>query len=655
MIAAGAGWLLFHKQEHSIILITLDTTRVDYVSCYGVQQNTTPFIDSIARNGVLFENAFTPVPMTLPSHSTIMTGLYPMHHGVHGNGTYRLSSQVMTLAKLFKSHEYATAAVVASYILNSRFGLAEGFDAYHDQMNLQSDLPSENAQITADEVTRRSIQALKGMNGRKFFMWIHYFDPHTPYNPPLAYINRFSNPYAGEIAYMDDQISVLMGEFKNEPWFDDAVIIIAGDHGESLGEHEEEGHGYFLYNTTLKVPYIIKFPSSPGFTGKISQEVTTLDIFPTLCDYLDFDCQSYHLEGKSLLPLLKEKTKDAFHDSIYAETRMPEIDFGWDPLLAVMKNGWKYIQAPQPELYHYSENNDERDNIFAANQQKAQRFATSLAVWQDNERKKEIDASIKIDSESLEKLHALGYLGSSLPRDGNAAHVDVKDMKTTLRVLNESNVLLNTGRFSEAVTMVENEIARLESINKPAAFLYSIAAQYYASKGDYDKAIGYYKKYLSLSPNYTDYYITLAKIYGDFKQDYPTAIDYLNTALQLDSKIVESYTLLGNYLVNMQKYDEAEGVFKKGIAYFPDDYNLLNGYARLLSFSNRNDEALVIIQHAIELAPGIPDAYINCAIIYFNKHDMTAAREKIQKALQINPNHSLALEIQQKLLGVNQP
>jgi len=651
VIASVLLWWGFSSrtEEKSVVLITIDTIRADHVGVYGSSLHATLNLDAVAQSGVVFRNTFTPVPITLPSHVSILTGLYPTRHGVHTNGVYKLNPRITTIAEQFRKQGYLTGAVVASYTLNSRFGVQEGFDIFVDQMSVASKMPSETAQIIAEEVTKRSLKVLEGFGEKKYFLWIHYFDPHSPYTPPMKYLQKFSDPYTGEIAYTDEQIQVFLDALSSTSSGKNALVVIIGDHGESFGEHEENGHGYFLYNTTLKIPFIMQFPGKKYAGLSFNQEVLTLDIFPTLCDYFQFDCTGLGLQGTSLLPLISGNDKKQPHEFLYAESLLSQNDFGWAPLFAYLKDGWKYIQEVRPELYNYTADPVENHDEYERNRSKADRFATSLTVWKTKEKSKEIESSLKMDSESLEKLQALGYIAGSPQKTQPISLVDAKDMKTTIRILDQSTALLGGGKVQEAIGIVEGEIVRLEGLGTPAPYLYAIAAQFHASIADLDKALDYYKKYLAVNPNNATAYLAVARIYGDMKHDYPKAIEYLRTAIALDNKIVEAYSMLGDYLIELRRNKETEQVLKEGLRLFPDDYNILNTYAAFLILTKRNGEAITYLEHARDKVPELPDAYIYLAVIYLRKGEQSKALELTEKALYISPGNPAALRIKEKI------
>jgi len=642
-------YIIFQQNKNNpVILITIDTIRADYLGAYGGKFHASPNIDKLVKESILFQNCFSPVPLTLPSHISILTGVYPNRHGVYGNGLFKLKNSIMTISKLFHNKGYKTIAVVASYVLNSRYGLAEGFDVYKDQMMTTFDIPSQNAQIRADEVNKRVIEVLNNVNSKKIFLWVHYFDPHLPYDPPIEFRNKFKNPYVGEIAFVDQQLNLLMQYLKEKGIYERALIIIIGDHGEGLGEHQERGHGYFLYNTTLRVPLIMKFPFSKYKELSIKEKVSTLDIFPTLCDFFKFQCSKFSLQGISLIPLIKKKNH--IGRTFYAFTKLPEIDFGWAPLSAIIEDNWKYVDGPSPELFDLLNDAYEKNNLYSLDNKIAKKLKKKLETWIDSEKNYSVSAELKADKDSIEKLKSLGYISGTLSVKNKNLYVDVRDMKITIEALEYSNDLLMKGKPFEAIAILEKEINRLEEIKKPATFLYGLAAQFYATVQNYDKAIIYYKKFLSLLPNYPDHYLALAKIYN-IKGNLSEAISYLYQALKIDPDIVEAYIMLGNNLVDLNKFNEAEKVFKSGLRHFPNDYNLLNSYSRLLTFSENYDEAIVNLRKAIQLQPTLPEAYINICLVYYYKKDYQKAKEELQNLLKKFPNNPTALEIQKELLG----
>ena len=309
----------------NVLLITIDTLRADHLGCYGYTGIQTPAIDALAKEGIRFEWAFTPVPITLPSHVSIMTGMNPASHGVLNNGEYRLDNSVKTLAQILRQHGLATAAFVGAFVLSRQFGLDQGFERYDDALRPTQEGAHEAFSLynerKGEMVTEASIQWLKKENPNRFFLWVHYFDPHFPYDPPQAFKSAYpDHPYDGEIAYTDHCIGLLLKELADLKVLEDTLVVLVADHGESLGEHKETTHGIFLYDATVRVPLILHYPglhhsgvqSSEQHSleqhpsgllpqGSVfSQPVKTLDILPTILDLLEIPHPA-GLQGKSLL------------------------------------------------------------------------------------------------------------------------------------------------------------------------------------------------------------------------------------------------------------------------------------------------------------------------------------------------------------------
>ena len=294
------------KKENrlNVLLITIDTLRSDRLSCYSDEHLNTPNIDSLAERGILFTKAFAHTSTTLPSHANILFGTTPLHHGVHDNSNFIIREKFLSAAEHLKKYDYATAAFIGAFPLDSRFGISQGFDLYDDDYDVRSSKTDLGKERKADIVVDRAISWLKEQNSL-WFLWIHCWDPHDPYEPPEPFKKQFSkNPYDGEVAYVDHVLGRLFKYMEENNLFDTSLIIFTGDHGESLGEHNEETHGLFAYNSTIWIPLIISVPDLKP--RKVKQYVSHIDIFPTICEVLDIEKPAF-LHGTSLLPALKGK------------------------------------------------------------------------------------------------------------------------------------------------------------------------------------------------------------------------------------------------------------------------------------------------------------------------------------------------------------
>jgi choline-sulfatase len=413
---------------YNLLLVTLDTVRADHLGCYGENdQAETPFLDSLCRNGVMFSDAVTSVPITLPSHTTIMTGLYPPNHGVRDNGTYRLAEERTTLAEDLRSHGYETAAFVGCFVLDARFGLNQGFDRYDFQVTRDGyrpgmvDFNERPASSVTDSVLSWLRERDRSSTTSPFFVWVHYFDAHLPYRSPLQALPRFSSrPYDAEITFADQQFGRLLAELKRERVLERTLIVVVADHGESLGEHGEPTHGMLLYRPTVRVPFIISCPTLFTGTHRVSDQVVGLvDIRPTVEELLGVppgeDVDGLSLVGSGVTP----------DRAIYVETEMPHDLAGWSPLYAIRSHERKYIQAPRPELYDVTADPAESHDLSASDPADARAMEQRLSIVAGA--MGGVGAERRLSDEERERLAALGYVQTGVaPSAGPLA--DPKDM-----------------------------------------------------------------------------------------------------------------------------------------------------------------------------------------------------------------------------------
>jgi len=324
IIAVGV-WLLWRfvtpaQDIRTILLISIDTCRADHLSCYGYPRQTTPNIDALAAEGILFENTITTIPLTLPAHCSMLTGTIPPRHGVHDNQDYRLDEANITLAEILKDADFTTGAAVSTVVLESKFGISQGFDTYDDRFEATQDAPIEER--IAGRTTPVALDWLEKNKDKRFFFFLHYFDPHTSYSPPEPFASRFaSSPYAGEIAYTDHNIGQVVDKLKELGIYDSTLIIIAGDHGELLGEHGESAHAYFIYQGAIKVPLIFKLPAH-NKPVRIQSIAGLIDIVPTVCSLLNIQVPE-HVQGIDLSDALKGKDLSAQDRYLFCESLYP--------------------------------------------------------------------------------------------------------------------------------------------------------------------------------------------------------------------------------------------------------------------------------------------------------------------------------------------
>jgi arylsulfatase A-like enzyme len=356
----------------SVLLITLDSTRADRLGCYGAEGAMTPYLDRLAQSGTKFEQALSPSPLTLPSHASILTGLAPRRHGVRDNGRYRLDDAVPVLTERLRAAGYQTVAFVSSAVLDRRLGLDRGFDIYDDNVRVGKREVANYEERAASHTTRAVLERIDELTP-PFFLWVHYNDPHRPHAPPEPFKMRFPDrPYDGEIAFVDWEMGGVVTAARQKAG--SLITVVAGDHGESLGEHGEAAHGVFLYQSTQRVPLILAGAGIPSYK-LVRRNVGLVDIAPTVLDLLELPPMQ-EIDGRSLVPALRGRDLDAVDYEM--ETYFPWLAYGWVPLRAVVRGSLKYVEAPIPELYDLQVDRREAHDIARRWTGEAKALSTTL-------------------------------------------------------------------------------------------------------------------------------------------------------------------------------------------------------------------------------------------------------------------------------------
>ncbi len=411
-----------------IILISVDTLRSDRLPAYGYNGVETPAIDALRRDGVLFERAYTHVPLTLPAHISLLTGLLPPAHGVRDNLGYAVDAATAPLLQqILKEAGYATGAGVSAFVLRRATGIDSGFDFYEDGIELRPDPSSPGVQAVQrpGSETLEAVQPwLRSVADRPFFLFFHIFEPHTPYRPPPEYAALYESAYDGEVAAADAVIGDLLDELRGLGVYDRALIVFLSDHGEGLGDHGEDEHGVFLYRSTLQVPLILKLPRAERAGETIGYPVQLIDLHPTLVAALELP-YGEHLQGT---PLLAQPRPEPLNKPIYAETLYPRLHFGWSDLAAVIVGRYHFIDAPMPELYDLLSDPDEMDNLVGSDPVLETELETALSAYD-----RQLEAPAATDAETRRRLQALGYVGEATMTDADV----LPDPKARVAVLAE--------------------------------------------------------------------------------------------------------------------------------------------------------------------------------------------------------------------------
>jgi arylsulfatase A-like enzyme/Flp pilus assembly protein TadD len=585
----------------SVVLVTLDTTRADHLGSYGAANAQTPRLDALARSGVRFEQALSPVPLTLPAHASLLSGRVPRRHGVRDNAGFRLGADVPLLTDRLGAAGYATAAFVSAAILDRSGGLARGFTIYDDNVRVGDrrafDYQERGASQTVDALLPH-LGALKA----PFFLWIHFYDPHLPYVPPEPYASRFkSRPYDGEIAFVDAQLGRVLDalESKRTPLY----VVVAGDHGESLGEHGEDGHGVFLYQATQRVPLILTGPRIPAGTV-VSRAVGLVDVAPTILDLLHLPPLD-NADGRSLVPLIRGEKPPA--QDYEMETFYPSFSYGWAPLRALCAGAYKYVEAPRPELYELPTDPRETRDLAGARAPRASELRTALA-----ERTRGDAIAPPADdpetNERREKLAALGYVsGSTAPA---SLALDPKDGIKLLPDLDAARQALQLGDPKDAVA----PLTRLLAANPGNIPAHLLLGQSQLASGRGDDAIATYTAVTTLAPN--------------------NALAWFN---------------LGNAFAHKGAGDDAafaqaQRAYERALALFPRHADTYLNLAALHAARKDADGSRQTLLRARAAGVADPTIETELGMLETTRKDAGAARAAFERALALNPRQPEALE-----------
>ena len=435
----------------SIVLVSIDTLRADHVGAYGAKTGATPHLDTLAREGVVFLDALTPVPVTLPAHVSMLTGLLPHRHGVRDNGLYRLPSDVPVLAALLSAGGYDTAAVVAAAVLDRQYGLDRGFRRYDDHVGGAGGLTI--AERPARAVTDAALSVAAELKP-PFLLFVHYYDPHAAYRPPTPWSERFqAQPYDGEIAYVDAEVGRLRAELGARALGKDTIFAVTSDHGEGLGEHGEATHGPFLYQSTLRVPLLVSAPGRWPAGRRVDGLVSNVDVTPTLLALAGMTVPP-GIDGRNLGTLLLGEPPKA--RSLPLETEFALNSYGWAPLTGLTDGTLKWIGAPEPELYDVRSDPGEATNLAAARPEETRRLVGlwTKAVTADRRSPLEAGDSAR-DAERLARLQSLGYVAGSAARGARANLPDPKKVIGSLEHVNEARRLIGERRYDEAIARLD--------------------------------------------------------------------------------------------------------------------------------------------------------------------------------------------------------
>jgi len=611
------------RKTYNVLLITIDTLRADHLACYGRKSISTPNIDALAARGVRFAQAFAQVPLTEPSHASILTGTYPQIHKVRDMGGFVLDRNVPTLATILGGAGWNTAGFVGAAILNRYYGMDRGFAVYADSMKDEFSLkksPGAVAEIRGEIVARRAIEWLaKADRGKPFFVWAHFYDPHFPYDPPEPYRSRYvKDLYGGEIAYVDEQVGKILKVIAERSMEPQTLVVLMSDHGESLGEHGEYTHGVFLYDSTMHIPLIFAGPGIPG-GREILQQVRSIDVLPSITDLLGLPAGE-KAQGVSLVPALMEG-KATRSNYCYMETLYPKSQMGWCELRAMRTDQWKLVVAPKPELYRFPDDSGEIHSVvdrFPADADRLQK-----KVWEIAGPPQSLEPLVPrpVDDERRRELDALGYVGSgrTIIRV-DMSGPDPKDRVAVLTILERAGAQMNQGRWRDAAILLEQAVA--EDPSNPLVYKH---LQYcYESLGAFDKMERAGLRAMEHGIETGETVAKLAELYFS-RNDLPRAINLMERAGKLDPSNLQNRENLVTAYIQAGRMADAERMLQAILAQNPRDGTAHNLYGGLEIGRGREAEARHHFEQAIECDPDLAEPYLNLGLIAQNSGDVNKA------------------------------
>lgn len=660
-----------------VLLVTLDTVRADRLGCYGYAGGTTPFLDRIAAEGLRMDQAIAVAPLTLPSHTSILTGLYPPRHGVRDNADFRLGASGVTLAERFRERGYFTAAAVGSLVLASSQGLNRGFDVYDEPSARPMPVPRgvkfafrRIGERRAAEVTDAALRAVERSGDRPFFLWVHYFDPHSDYDPPQPWSERFaSRPYDGEIAYTDAEIGRLLERLEARGRSSDMLVAVVADHGEGLGEHGETTHGVLLYEATLRVPLLLRWPGRIPPGTRVREPASGVDLAPTMLDLLGLPPME-GAQGRSFAAAARGGEIRP-RGPLYSESLYGEHAFGWARLLALREGTVKLLDAPEPEIYDLAEDPSEKHDLAPA---------SPGEVRERRERLRNLIAEIGpetygspagMDADRRALLESLGYVSAGGPAAGRRDRPNPNRLMAAAEAYLDARRSLSLGRLEEAEKMLrrvlaadpgnpaalaldgaiqvslgrrEEGIARLERAVRAAPGVYENVrnlADAYHTAGRLDEAAEAWRAALGIQPESAEARFALGNVLFA-KSDDPGAIASYREALRLDPGWAPALAALG---VAYERGGDAEAALaslREAVAADPGFFEAWNRLGVLEEKRGRLAEARAAYEGGLEARPGDAGLLFNHAKACLRLGDLAAARASGERLLAGEASHPAA-------------
>ena len=668
------------KSPPNVVLITIDTVRADHVGCYGAKEVQTPTIDALARNGILFEHAISQVPLTWPSHAVILTGTYPFQNGVQDFTGQPLAPQFRSVAQAFKQHGYATGAVVSAFVLDRSWGLARGFDFYDDAFSPEAFQKRDLGLVDrkAGESVTHAINWLKQPSHRPFFFWLHLYDPHSPYDPPEPFHTQYrGHLYDGEIAYADRELGRLITWLKSNQLYDRTMIILLSDHGESLGDHGEKEHGFFVYNSTVRIPLIVKPPAGSDFrSGRIARPVETTAVAPALLAFAGIkDPVEKQFNSRGLLGAAAEK-----EDVAYSETFYPLNSFGWSPLHALETSHYQYVDAPEAELYDLAADPGEKNNLITTQGATASVLKEKLySLMRHNPYKPTEGGNSNLSPDALEKLRALGYVAYHSPVSPDTLAAGLPDPKTKLEEFN--SILAAEDAFhANDFDKGEQLLAKVREQDPKMYIVPFMLGEAANAKKDWPEAEAEFKKCLDLNPNFDQAMTGLSRVlmyqnkdeeakqwarsalkynpqnyrawyelgFIESKSDKQAAIAAYEKAVAVQGNFAPLRRDLGLLYYQQQNYTEAAKHLAKAAELGMSEAPLWNFLGISYSRTKRVAKAVESYKQALKLDPELAETHLNLGYAYEGLGQEKMANQEYQQACRLKPEFCESIKSRRK-------
>jgi len=612
-----------------IVLVTIDTLRADRLGSYGSTRGLTPALDRFAQSAARFTAAVTQVPITLPAHATILTGLHPARHGVRTNDGFRLAADVPTVADAIRGRGYTTGAFIGGYPLQASSGLSRGFDRYDDDFLRKAGA----VERPADAVVDAALGWIDQFRARPFFAWLHLFDPHSPYTPPPPFGAAHADaPYDGEVAYTDAAIGRFFNRLRQLGLFARSTVIVVADHGESLGEHGERTHGTFLYDATVRVPLLVTLPDSTD-PRVVEDPVETSDLAPTIAAMAGATLGS--VDGRSLLPLV-DVHRGAAGDPdrpAYAESYYQNVLLGWSPLRAVRTRRWKFIEAPRPELYDLQNDPGEQQNRIDDRDALASGLRRALPASGDTVRASHSSAP----TESAERLRSLGYVSGSTAATPATRAVDPKDRVEVWAAIEDG-----IDQIARDPRAAQQAFARALSLDPGNGLAMKYLADVSFRAGRLHEAREGYRRAIDAGFRHPDVFVNLASI-AEREGHIDEARAALTDAVRMNASDADAWNRLGLVDARRGDLDAARRAFTSAMGAAPDRAEPYYNLAIVERRAGNEAAAQSRLQDALARNPSYPEAHYELGTSYLIARQPAGALDEYHAALAARPDYAEAL------------